>query len=86
MLVSHLVPALARVATPQRGSTVDDVVRRNLTHAARALKGARAAERKAMAAAELAAREACEAGATEVDVAAVLGVDRMTVRKWRGKM
>lgn len=65
---------------------MDDIVRRNLTHAARVLKGARAAERNAMAAAASAAREAWTAGATEVEIASVLGVDRMTVRKWRGKL
>lgn len=65
---------------------MDDAVRRNLTHAARVLRGARAAERKAMEAAESAAREAWTAGATEVEIASTLGVDRMTVRKWRGKL
>ncbi len=31
------------------------------------------------------AREATEAGISERDIAAVMGVDRMTVRRWLGK-
>ncbi len=31
------------------------------------------------------AREAAEAGISERDIAALMGVDRMTVRRWLGK-
>jgi uncharacterized protein YjcR len=39
-----------------------------------------------MTGAEAAARTAWESGVTEVEIAQTLGVDRMTVRKWRGKL
>lgn len=57
----------------------------DLERAGRKLRSARKALNDAMDTAEHAAREAWEAGATEVEIARTLGVDRMTVRKWRGK-
>ena len=57
----------------------------NLARAGRKLRSARKAEREAFEVAATAARLAWESGATEVEIAQALGVDRMTVRKWRGK-
>jgi predicted transcriptional regulator len=56
-----------------------------LAQAGRELRSARKAEQNAYEAARLAAVAAWEAGATEVEIARTLGVNRMTVRKWRGK-
>lgn len=54
--------------------------------AARRLKKARQAEATAMAFARIAAVAAIDHGMTEVDVAKQLGVNRMTVRRWLGKL
>ena len=67
-------------------SHANDDVRRDLV-----LAGRRAAKAKAhrdAAFEELAAtvREAIAAGLTEVDAAKLAGVDRMTVRRWVGKL
>ena len=56
-----------------------------LERAGRNLRSARNAEQRAFEAAADAAADAWNAGMTEVEIARVLGVDRMTVRKWRGK-
>lgn len=57
----------------------------DLKRAGRALRAARMIERDAYETARLAALEAAADGTTEVEIAQVLGVNRMTVRKWRGK-
>ena len=56
-----------------------------LERAGRKLLSARKAEEAAFDAAKTAALQAITEGQTEVAVAAALGVDRMTVRKWVGK-
>lgn len=56
-----------------------------LARAGRALRLARQREQEAYEAARVVAIAAWENGATEVEIARELGVDRMTVRKWRGK-
>lgn len=56
-----------------------------LERAGRKLRSARKAQKGAMEDARVAAIDAIEQGYTEVEVAATLGVDRMTVRKWAGK-
>lgn len=56
-----------------------------LARAGRKLRSARKAEQAALETAKVAALQAIEEGQTEVAVAATLGVDRMTVRKWAGK-
>ena len=57
----------------------------DLERVGRKLRSARTAAAAALEAARVAALAALADGDTEVDVAAALGVDRMTVRKWRGK-
>lgn len=57
----------------------------DLARAGRKLRSARKAQQAALEAAKVAALQAIEEGQTEVAVAAALGVDRMTVRKWSGK-
>jgi len=57
----------------------------SLEQAGRELRSARHAEQNAYEAARLATINAWEDGATEVEIARILGVNRMTVRKWRGK-
>ena len=57
-----------------------------LARAGRKLRSARKALTEAMTAAEETAHQAWEAGVSEVEIAKTLGVDRMTVRKWRGKL
>jgi len=54
--------------------------------AGKALADARQRLDLAMKAAELVARCAIDDGLSEVDVARRVGVDRMTVRKWQGKL
>lgn len=49
-------------------------------------RAAREREREAMGAVYAAICRACEDGMTEVEAARVAGVDRMTVRKARGKL
>jgi Homeodomain-like domain len=56
-----------------------------LTESARRLRAARRHMDNAMESCRLSALAALETGATEVDVAAVLGVNRTTVRRWQGK-
>lgn len=56
-----------------------------LTKAGRKIARLRADLAAAMAEAREIALTALQGGETEVDVARELGVDRMTVRKWRGK-
>ena len=56
-----------------------------LTAIGQNLKKTRTDEKVARAQAHKAAVEAVEAGQPEAAVARYLGVDRMTVRKWRGK-
>jgi transposase len=56
-----------------------------LKRAGRKLRSARKAAQDALVAAQSAALAALAEGATEVEVAKSLGVDRMTVRKWAGK-
>jgi hypothetical protein len=49
------------------------------------LAAARKEAAQAMSGAKKAGLAALDDGVSEVDVAAALGVDRMTVRKWQGK-
>lgn len=56
-----------------------------LEQAGHDLREARCAQKKALALARQAGLTALDAGYTEAEVARCLGVDRMTVRKWRGK-
>lgn len=58
----------------------------DLDRAGRKLRSARKGLKDAMTEAEAVGLAALEGGATEVEVARTLGVDRMTVRKWRGKL
>lgn len=58
----------------------------DLDRAGRKLRSARKGLKDAMTEAESTARAAWESGVTEVEIAQTLGVDRMTVRKWRGKL
>jgi DNA-binding transcriptional regulator LsrR (DeoR family) len=58
----------------------------NLDKAATALFAARRRLDHAMCEAERAALVAINDGMTEVDVAKQLGVNRMTVRRWQGKL
>jgi DNA-binding NarL/FixJ family response regulator len=64
----------------QAGVTVQD-----LELAGRVLCSARAAEAEAVQAAQAACLRAAADGWTEVDIARLLGVSRLTVRKWKGK-
>lgn len=57
-----------------------------LQHAARALRATRSRLKVAMAAAENAAMNAHANGTPETEIARTLGVNRMTVRRWLGKM
>ena len=57
-----------------------------LESAAATLDTARRTERDAMQAARVAALDAIANGDSEVHVAQALGVNRMTVRKWLGKL
>lgn len=57
----------------------------DLKKAARDLRAARARLQYAMETAQLAALDALADGATEVEVAKALDVNRMTVRRWAGK-
>ena len=58
----------------------------DLTKAGRVLRSARERLDTAMQAAEKAAVEAYEAGAPETEISRQLGVNRMTVRRWLGKL
>lgn len=68
-----------------RGSRVNDIDRARLTHAANRLAKARSKVDELMENAREIALDALSSGATESEVARLLGVDRMTVRKWAGK-
>jgi DNA invertase Pin-like site-specific DNA recombinase len=57
-----------------------------LTKAARELRGARQRLAAAMGAAERIAIEAHLGGTPETEIARTLGVNRMTVRRWLGKL
>lgn len=57
-----------------------------LTDAARKLQSARKRLAEAMTLAEQAAVEASNAGAPETEIARTLGVNRLTVRRWLGKL
>ena len=57
-----------------------------LHHAARSLQAARKRFTLAMQDAKRAATEAHEAGTPETVIARDLGVNRMTVRRWLGKL
>lgn len=69
-------------ATPSRQLVAGPA---SLHKAGRQLAKARGAQRKALDDARTEALAAVAGGLSEVDVAHILGVDRMTVRKWRGK-
>lgn len=58
----------------------------DLAKAGRALRSARERLKAAMQAAEEAGVEAHQAGTPETEIARELGVDRMTVRRWLGKL
>lgn len=58
----------------------------NLNRAARSLRAARQRLESAMTDAELAAQEAHRDGSPETKIARALGVNRMTVRRWLGKL
>jgi transposase len=58
----------------------------SLKQAALALRTARSRLDHAMCEAERAALVAINGGMTEVEVAKQLGVNRMTVRRWQGKL
>jgi DNA-binding CsgD family transcriptional regulator len=64
---------------------VNDIDRARLTHAGKRLARARAKLDAEMESAREIALDSLGSGATEVEVAKELGVDRMTVRKWAGK-
>lgn len=63
---------------------MDDIEKR-LEARGRMLATARKAERGIFDAAAALAVEAADAGKSEYRIAELLGVDRMTVRKWVGK-
>lgn len=56
-----------------------------LERAGKRLRTTRSAQSKTYEEARVAALNALAGGMSESEVAATLGVDRMTVRKWRGK-
>jgi DNA-binding GntR family transcriptional regulator len=58
----------------------------NLDRAGRKLRSARNSLKEAMTGAEVTARQAASEGVSEVQIAKSLGVDRMTVRRWLGKL
>lgn len=58
----------------------------SLTDAGRGLRSARTRLTRAMETAERAAVEAHRSGTPETEIARTLGVNRMTVRKWLGKL
>lgn len=57
-----------------------------LASAAKTLRQARTRLAAAMDAAEQAAVQAAQEGAPETEIARTLGVNRMTVRRWLGKL
>lgn len=58
----------------------------DMTRAARALRAARQRLDTAMQTAEQAAVAAHQDGTPETEIARTLGVNRMTVRRWLGKL
>jgi DNA-binding CsgD family transcriptional regulator len=64
---------------------MNDIDQARLTHAGNRLGKARLKLAELMAEAQRIALDAIGSGATESEVARLLGVDRMTVRKWQGK-
>lgn len=64
---------------------MNDIDRARLTHAGNRLARARGNVDALMDNAREIALDAISSGATEAEVARILGVDRMTVRKWLGK-
>jgi DNA-binding CsgD family transcriptional regulator len=64
---------------------MNDIDRARLTMIGNQLLEARSKVDVLMTKAQRMALDAIGAGATESEVARLLGVDRMTVRKWRGK-
>jgi DNA invertase Pin-like site-specific DNA recombinase len=64
---------------------VNDIDRARLTHMGGRLDKARAKVAELMVEAQRIGLDALSSGATESEVARLLGVDRMTVRKWQGK-
>lgn len=58
----------------------------DLVKAARSIAKARAALESAMRQGKTAAIEAHAAGMPETEIATTLGVNRMTVRRWLGKL
>jgi transposase len=59
--------------------------REHLLRAARALAAVRELQEQATEQARAAVRAAVAAGVSEVEAARLVGVDRMTVRRWLGK-
>lgn len=66
-------------------NNMNDIDRARLTHMGSRLEKARIKLRELMTEAERIALDTLASGATEAEVARLLGVDRMTVRKWAGK-
>jgi DNA-binding CsgD family transcriptional regulator len=64
---------------------VNDIDHARLVHAGNRLEKARSNLASLMEVARTIALDAIGSGATEAEVARLLGVDRMTVRKWQGK-
>jgi hypothetical protein len=64
---------------------MNDIDRARLTHAANRLAKARVKLDTELDEARRIALDALGSGAAEAEVARILGVDRMTVRKWLGK-
>ena len=72
-------------STEETASGDGPALRDTLSDAGGSLESARLAVRSAMALAEKLAVEADAKGVPETQIARLLGVDRMTVRKWLGK-
>lgn len=64
---------------------MNDIDHARLTHVAKRLAAARTKLDAEMDKAREVALDALGSGATEAEVARIVGVDRMTVRKWLGK-
>jgi DNA-binding transcriptional regulator YiaG len=64
---------------------MNDIDHARLTHAGNRIRKARTKLSEEMAEAKRIALDALKSGATEAEVARLLGVDRMTIRKWEGK-
>jgi len=68
------------------GHRMTDDERRELRRVGRQLAAARERLEAAMSAAEATADDAYHEGVPEAEIARLLGVNRMTVRKWLGKL